>query len=208
MSSIAPALALLTAALRGAELRWQVSTPATPRKCAERSAAPKFCCRGGRRRRSRWEARSVAAPRERAGQGRGKQGKQGCSEHERRAAAHTTLPPRTHRIHHFVEAQPHGQAAALCSLGAGGRVRQRRQRLKLEGGAVEHDALRLRREGRRHERWWWDSSGDVCGSERERASCLQLHDDHTAQSKRSAACAARTARTAHAPGAAGCPPPC
>jgi hypothetical protein len=32
MSSIAPALALLTAADRGAELRWQVSTPSTPRK--------------------------------------------------------------------------------------------------------------------------------------------------------------------------------
>ena len=32
MSSMAPALALLTAADRGAELRWQVSTPSTPRK--------------------------------------------------------------------------------------------------------------------------------------------------------------------------------
>ena len=46
MTSMAPALALDTAADSGALLRWHVSTPATPRKCAERSAAPKFCCGG------------------------------------------------------------------------------------------------------------------------------------------------------------------
>ena len=45
ISSSAPELALETTALRGAELRRQVSTPAAPRKKAERSAAPKFCCK-------------------------------------------------------------------------------------------------------------------------------------------------------------------
>lgn len=44
---MAPALALLTAADSGAELRWHVSTPSTPRKYADRSAAPKFCCNNG-----------------------------------------------------------------------------------------------------------------------------------------------------------------
>jgi hypothetical protein len=32
MTSMAPALALETVALRGDELRWHVSTPATPKK--------------------------------------------------------------------------------------------------------------------------------------------------------------------------------
>ena len=44
MNSTAPALALLTAGVSGAELRAQVSTPAAPRKYAARTAAPMFCC--------------------------------------------------------------------------------------------------------------------------------------------------------------------
>lgn len=42
--SNAPALALLVAGDSGAELRAQHSTPATPRKYATRTAAPRFCC--------------------------------------------------------------------------------------------------------------------------------------------------------------------
>ena len=44
MNSTAPALALLTAGVSGAELRAQVRTPAAPRKYAARTAAPMFCC--------------------------------------------------------------------------------------------------------------------------------------------------------------------
>lgn len=44
MNSRAPALALLTAADSGAELRAHVSTPAAPRKYAALTAAPMFCC--------------------------------------------------------------------------------------------------------------------------------------------------------------------
>lgn len=43
--SRAPALALLAAGDSGAELRPQQSTPATPRKYATLTAAPRFCCR-------------------------------------------------------------------------------------------------------------------------------------------------------------------
>lgn len=44
IASSAPALALDTTGDGGALLRWHVSTPAAPRKKAERRAAPKFCC--------------------------------------------------------------------------------------------------------------------------------------------------------------------
>lgn len=44
-SSMAPALALLTAGLSGAQLRAEVSTPDAPRHHALRRMAPRFCCR-------------------------------------------------------------------------------------------------------------------------------------------------------------------
>lgn len=44
ISSIAPADALLTTGLRGAQFREQASTPDTPRQYADRSMAPRFCC--------------------------------------------------------------------------------------------------------------------------------------------------------------------
>ena len=49
MSSIAPELDLETTGLSGAEFLRQVKTPAAPRKNADRSAAPKFCCKGKRK---------------------------------------------------------------------------------------------------------------------------------------------------------------
>ena len=44
INSRAPALALLTTGLSGELLRAQLSTPAAPRKNADRRAAPKFIC--------------------------------------------------------------------------------------------------------------------------------------------------------------------
>ena len=44
MNSTAPALALLTAGVSGAELRAHARTPAAPRKYAALTAAPMFCC--------------------------------------------------------------------------------------------------------------------------------------------------------------------
>lgn len=48
-NSRAPLLALLTAGVRGALLREQVSTPVAPRKCTDRRMAPRFCCDRHRR---------------------------------------------------------------------------------------------------------------------------------------------------------------
>jgi hypothetical protein len=44
ISSAAPALALLTTGVSGAQFLLQPSTPMAPRQYAERSMAPRFCC--------------------------------------------------------------------------------------------------------------------------------------------------------------------
>jgi hypothetical protein len=44
ISSIAPADALLTTGMSGAQFLEQASTPETPKQYADRSMAPKFCC--------------------------------------------------------------------------------------------------------------------------------------------------------------------
>lgn len=44
MASRAPALALATTGDSGAEFFAQQTTPVAPKKCADRSTAPRFCC--------------------------------------------------------------------------------------------------------------------------------------------------------------------